>query len=190
MFTLDAGSVELRLEVVPVRSLLQHERTLESTIKKLIFEFKNWANLQNPIIVDENHVVLDGNHRARVFQALEYSYIPVCKIDYFNDSVKLRYWFRHLRHVPSRADVEEVFHESRCELGLLTGAREIIPELEKDPLKFGFRMGEWFGTGKFPTDQVTGAVEVYDALENLQELLKRGNITLEYIPCQFMNDGE
>jgi len=38
---------------------------------ELILEFRNWANLQNPIIVDENHMVLDGHHRAFVFKKAE-----------------------------------------------------------------------------------------------------------------------
>ncbi|MCK4821516.1 hypothetical protein KA005_37465 [bacterium] len=54
----------MRLEVVPVEILLRHEETFSDVVDKFILEFKNWVYLQNPIIIDENNIVLDGNHRA------------------------------------------------------------------------------------------------------------------------------
>ncbi|UCF84994.1 MAG: hypothetical protein JSV50_05010, partial [Desulfobacteraceae bacterium] len=60
--------MRLELEVVRLESLLQHEETLPQVANKLILEFRNWVNLQNPIIVDKNHIILDGNHRAFAFK--------------------------------------------------------------------------------------------------------------------------
>lgn len=57
MFCINTRSLELKLEVVPVESLLQHEATLPHIVNKLILEFKNLAKLQNPIIVDENGII-------------------------------------------------------------------------------------------------------------------------------------
>jgi hypothetical protein len=57
MFCINTRSLELKLEVVPVESLLQHEATLPHIVNKLILEFKNLAKLQNPIIVDENDIL-------------------------------------------------------------------------------------------------------------------------------------
>ena len=71
-------------------------------------------HLQNPVIVDENHVVLDGNHRTHVFKMLNFRYIPVCKIDYLNDNTKLRCWFRLLGHIPNIDTIKKAFESSGC----------------------------------------------------------------------------
>ena len=67
MFRIEAENLELILEVVRVGSLLRHEEILPRVADRLILEFKNWASLHNPIIVDENNIVLDGNHRVYAF---------------------------------------------------------------------------------------------------------------------------
>ncbi|MBW2110848.1 MAG: hypothetical protein JRH00_05335 [Deltaproteobacteria bacterium] len=113
MYLIERKNLDLQLEIVPVESLLLHEEVIPRHANKLILEFRNWANLQNPIIVDENHMqnpiivdenhmVLDGHHRAFVFKKLRFNYISVCRIDYFNEAVKLRYWFRLLNRIRSR----------------------------------------------------------------------------------------
>ena len=78
MVSLKVEGSEIRLEVVPVESLLLHEETFPHLVNSLTLEFKNWANLQNPIIVDQQHIVLDGNHRAYVFKKLKFRYRLVC----------------------------------------------------------------------------------------------------------------
>jgi hypothetical protein len=47
----------LKLEVVPVESLLPHEATIPHIVKKLLLEFTNLAKLQNPVIIDENDIL-------------------------------------------------------------------------------------------------------------------------------------
>ena len=101
MFCIETGNLKLELEVVRVDSLFQHEEILPHVADKLIFEFKNWTNLQNPVIVDKNYIVLDGNHRVFVFKKLKFKYISVCKVDYFNELTQLRYWFRFLGGIES-----------------------------------------------------------------------------------------
>ena len=108
MFPIETKKLKMTLEIVPVSSLFSHEAILEPSASKLVLEFKNLASLQNPIIVDENHVVLDGNHRAYAFKVLRFKYIPVCKIDYFNRRTKLRYWFRLLGNLPQKELVESI----------------------------------------------------------------------------------
>jgi hypothetical protein len=80
--------------MVRVEALFLHERILPQVMERLVLEFRNWANLENPVIVDKNNIVLDGNHRTCVFKRLGFKYIPVCRIDYFENDTKLRYWFR------------------------------------------------------------------------------------------------
>ena len=99
MFSIETEKVRLVLEVVPVDSLFRHERVIPHIARKLILEFKNWVNLENPIIIDENGIVLDGNHRVYVFKKLGFRYMPVCRINYFHQGARLRYWFRMLGDV-------------------------------------------------------------------------------------------
>jgi hypothetical protein len=40
-----------------------------------------------------------GNHRAFVFKKLQFKYISVCKINYFDKNVQLRYWYRLLKNI-------------------------------------------------------------------------------------------
>ncbi len=60
MFSIKTQSLELKLEVVPVDCLVRHEETLPHLVDELILEFKNWTNLQDPIIVDENYKPLSN----------------------------------------------------------------------------------------------------------------------------------
>jgi len=108
MFLIETKSLTLQLEIVPVESLLLHEEVIPRNADELIFEFRNWANLQNPIIVDGNHMVLDGHHRAFVFKKLRFNYISVCKIDYFNKNVQLRYWFRLLGKIKGTNSLRQI----------------------------------------------------------------------------------
>ena len=92
------GNLDLKLEILPVKSLIIHEQIIPNKAKMLKFQIINWAKLKNPIIVDENNIVLDGNHRATIFKKLGFRNICVCKIDYFNKSIKLKYWFRLIKN--------------------------------------------------------------------------------------------
>ena len=126
MFFIETEKLKLTLEIVPVSSLFSHEEVLEPSARKLILEFKNLASLQNPIIVDENHVVLDGNHRAYAFKVLKFKYIPVCKIDYFNRRTKLRYWFRLLSNLNKKELVRSI-------IASLGGILQAQPDRIGDP---------------------------------------------------------
>ena len=99
MFLIETTNLTLQLEVVPVESLLLHEEIIPDQGDRLILEFKNWANLQSPIIIGENHIVLDGHHRVYAFRKLSFKHIPVCKIDYHHETAQLRYWYRLLANV-------------------------------------------------------------------------------------------
>lgn len=188
VYKLKAGRLELRLEVVEVGSLLQHEQTLPGAIKKLTFEFKNWANLQNPIIIDENHVVLDGNHRAGVFQALDFKYIPVCKIDYFNPDVLLKYWFRLFKPFNDVGRLKDIIDAAGATVEPLGSKERLQGILKTEPLAFGFQLGTAVGVARFR--DVTDAVGAYDALESLQDAIKREGAAMEYVPCKYLRDED
>ena len=97
MYTIETGDFTMHLEVVRVDALREHEETLPHVADTLALEFRNWARLQNPIIIEKNHIVLDGNHRTFVFKRLGFRFIPVCRIDYYSEHVGLGYWFRLIK---------------------------------------------------------------------------------------------
>lgn len=190
MVSLKLEGSEIRLEVVPVESLLLHEETFPHLVNSLTLEFKNWANLQNPIIVDEKHIVLDGNHRAYVFKKLKFRYISVCKIDYFNENIKLRYWFRLLEKVKGLDFIKGIIKEMNGAFRRVNSKETLAKILEENKLTFGIQQGNFFATISFPRDTVHDAVGAYRALGRIQGKLLMEGIGLRYIPCQYAHDGK
>ncbi len=184
MFVIDAGDLTMRLEVVRVETLREHEETLPHVADKLALEFKNWAHLQNPIIVEENHIVLDGNHRTFVFKRLGFRHIPVCKIDYHSEHVGLKYWFRLLKGIRTLEELHTAVEEVGGCIEPAADRTALAEELRADPLAMGAEHGEEQAVLRLPQDQVCDAVSAYEALERLQERLVRRGAELEYVPCQ------
>jgi len=171
-----------------VESLLLHEETLPHLVNSLTLEFKNWANLQNPIIVDEKHIVLDGNHRAYVFQKLKFRYISVCKIDYFNENIKLRYWFRLLERVKGLDLIKGIIKEMNCAIQRVPSREALVKILEENRLTFGIQQRNFFWAISLPRDTVHDAVSAYGALGTMQGKLLQEGIGLQYIPCQYAHE--
>jgi hypothetical protein len=188
MFCIETEKLKLTLEIVPVSTLLSHEEVLPHSAKKLILEFKNLASLQNPIIVDENHIVLDGNHRVHAFRTLQFKFIPVCKIDYFNRRTQLRYWFRLLGNL-KRFDLVWGIIES------LGGALHSQPDLltlrkalEEKCLACGFQYKNECVLVDFPEAEVCDAADAYDIIQKIQDELTAQGVTLDYIPCNAVQE--
>jgi hypothetical protein len=190
MFVLHAGNLDLVLEMVAVKELLQHERTLHETIKKLVFEFKNWANLQNPIIVDENYIVLDGNHRAGVFKELDFRYIPVCKIDYFHEDVQLKYWLRLVRTLDGFERLLQKIRDRASDIKSFSSKDTLKEHLDRNPLHFGLQRGNSFLAMEPDQEAVHDAVDTYDLVQWVQELIHHRGEQIEFIPCQYMDDDD
>ena len=190
MFCIETESLRLRLEVAPIDCLLEHEKTLPHQADKLILEFKNWTKLQNPIIVDENNIVLDGNHRVYVFKKLNFKYIPVCRIDYFHEATKLRYWFRLLGNIENEDIIKEIVEEMEGTFRQVTDQDTLRDILDCNALSCGIQKAQYFALINFHEDMVDDAVSAYDLVERIQEeLIKRG-IELKYIPCQFAQESD
>jgi hypothetical protein len=190
MFSIKTESLRLELEVVPVESLFIHERILPGVAKQLTLEFKNLANLENPIIVDRNDIVLDGNHRTYAFRELAFKYIPVCRIDYLHGDTQLRYWFRLLGNIKDRDLIREVVEELGGSLQEVTDRESMERMLEEDCYRCGVQQASVFSTITFSTNMVNDAVGAYDMLEKIQDRLTARGIALEYVPCQHVNDDE
>jgi len=190
MFSIDTENLRLELEVVPVKSLFIHERILPDIAKQLILEFKNLANLENPVIVDRNGIVLDGNHRTYVFKKLDFKYIPVCRIDYFHRDMQLRYWFRLLGKIKDRDLIGEVVEELGGSLQEVADRESMERMLEEDCYRCGVQQASFFATITFDEDVITDAVSAYDMLEKIQDKITKRGVVLEYIPCQQVYDNQ
>lgn len=184
MFCIETGSLKLELEVVRVDSLFQHEEILPHVADKLILEFKNWTNLQNPVIVDKNHIVLDGNHRVFVFKKLKFKYIPVCKVDYFNEVTQLRYWFRLLGGIDSLESLKQIINDMNGGFQEVSDREALRKAMENNNLSCGIQQGNFYASISFHEDVVNDAVSAYNVLEKIQGRLLQNGMKIEYIPCQ------
>jgi len=172
MFCIETEKLKLKLEIVPVSSLFIHEEVIPQSASKLILEFKNLASLQNPIIVDENHVVLDGNHRVHAFKVLNLKFIPVCKIDYFNRHTKLLYWFRLLGNVKRIDLLKRVIASAGGTFHCIS-----------DCLACGMQYGKEYLYVGFPEEVGCDAVAAYGIIQKIQDELTAQGVTVNYIPC-------
>lgn len=190
MFCIETGSLKLELEVVRVESLFQHEEILPHVANKLIFEFKNWTNLQNPVIVDKNYIVLDGNHRVFVFKQLKFKYISVCKVDYFNELTQLRYWFRLLGRIESLESLKQIINDMNGSFREVSDREALRKALENNNLSCGIQQGNFYASISFHEDVVNDAVSAYNALEKIQGKLLQNGLKIEYIPCKSVHEGK
>ena len=184
MFCIETGKVKLELEVVQVDSLFQHEEVLPHVADKLIFEFRNWANLQNPVIVDKSHIVLDGNHRVYVFKKLKFKYISVCKVDYFNEATQLRYWFRLIGKIKNLDCLKQIVADMKGRLQQVDDREALKKALEKNCFYCGIQQADFCAFISFDKDMVNDAVSAYGALETIQNRLIEKGTKLAYVPCQ------
>jgi len=190
MFCIETGSLKLELEVVRVDSLFQHEEILPHVADKLVFEFKNWTNLQNPVIVDKNHIVLDGNHRVFVFKKLKFKYIPVCKVDYFNEVTQLRYWFRLLGGIENLESLKQMINDMNGSFREVSDREALRKTLGNNNLSCGIQQGNFYASISFHEDVVNDAVSAYNTLEKIQGKLLQNGLKIEYIPCQSVHESK
>ena len=190
MYQLKSKKLRLTLEIVPVASLLEHEQILLDKANRLIFEFQNLASLQNPIIVDENHVVLDGNHRTYVFKQLGFRYIPVCKIDYFDETTKLRCWFRLLGNIVNLDMIQASFESAGCRIFPVDDKNALQKAIDTNPDVCGLQCLQQFFVVAFPASVSHQAVTTYDLLHQIQQKLTAANVSLEYVPCNSVHKND
>jgi hypothetical protein len=186
MFCLRSGGFQLELEVVPVESLFPHEETLPELADKLSLEFKNFANLESPIIIDRSNVVLDGNHRLFVFKKLGFKYISVCRIDYLDDRAQLRYWFRLFRNIRDLGVLKRVVTEMNGDIEQVGDRDGLEKALGERHFSCGIQKQGLYALIHFGGDVVKDAVDAYAVLRKVQERLIRDDVTFDYIPCQYV----
>lgn len=190
MFGIETEHLTLKLEVVPADVLLQHEQIIPELVERLTRDFRTQAFLRNPVIVDENHIVLDGNHRAHVFKQCGYRHILVCRLDYLNDrACTLRYWFRLIGNVQNLDLLHRIVHDMGGELHPVDGQESLRRTLAENYLYFGVQQADSCALISFPRSIVQDAVTAYEALNRLQKRLVEAGTRLEYIPCQSVQDS-
>jgi L-serine kinase (ADP) len=188
MFRLESNNFRLELQVVPVNALLQHEKTISEPLRKLTLALKNQVHLHNPIIIDENNIVLDGNHRAFAFKKLKFKHIAACRINYFHQETKLRYWYRRLTNAPGLNRIKAAVDELKGEWQEVADKDSLQKALEQDCLCCGIQQGDFFASIRFYDDRVRDAVSAYENLNQIQEKLREEGSTLEYIPCNYVHE--
>ncbi|MCF8145486.1 MAG: hypothetical protein K9N21_16340 [Deltaproteobacteria bacterium] len=188
MVVIDTGRLKLQLEIMPVASLLLHEEVIPEKANDLVLESRNWADLQNPIIVDKNGMVLDGHHRAFVFRELGFNHILVCRIDYFNPAVQLRYWFRRLGRMRNEDSLKRLIAEMGGRLEQVEDAGALRSLLGKNRLQCGIQQGRYFAAVSFQRHMAEDAVNAYHLVERIQKRLIRSGKTVDYIPCQAVEE--
>jgi hypothetical protein len=188
MYRIKTDSLTLRLEILRVDALKPHETVLPQMVSRLSAEFQNRANLNNPIIVDQNLIVLDGNHRAHVFRQLGFRYIPVCRINYLNPAAKLRYWYRMM---PNVTDSRPIFQAVATHGGRLSSAAdqaEMHRLLRQNPLHCGLQHRGRHWVLRMPEASTRNAVAAYEWVDRLQSAIARGGIAMQYVPCRHARD--
>lgn len=190
MFTIQSKSLKLELEILPVASVFAHERLIAPIADRLTLEFRSTAHLENPVIVDQNRIVLDGNHRVHVFKRLHFRYIAVCRIDYMHQEARLRYWFRLLANVKSLDLLKRISEEFKGHFKYVTDKAALERLMAENLACCGVQHQGIFGVMVFEEDVAGDAVSSYDVLEKFQNRLVEEGIAVEYIPCQYAQQGE
>lgn len=100
----------VEIDIAPIDELYIHEEVVESNLISLIKSLKTSGFQRDPIIVDKNSgVILDGMHRYSALKRLGMGYITVAKVDYFDENIILRRWFRIYESV----DLESIRFEKK-----------------------------------------------------------------------------
>ena len=109
----DESGLKITIDIIPTEKLKPHEEIIEEAIKKLIKDITDEGVVRNPIIIDENTlVILDGMHRYEACKRLGLKYIPVAAVDYNDPRVGLSTWIRLIK----LKNISESEVESRIKL--------------------------------------------------------------------------
>lgn len=114
-------------DVVKPERLLLHEEVDEGKVA-LFKERVREEGVRDPVVVDRRSLlVLDGAHRVKALSALN-ALVPVQLVDYFSDSVSLKFWYPKPRALPqgtpsTKRQVLAFLSSNRAVLGWKAGRR-------------------------------------------------------------------
>ncbi len=88
---------KVKLKLERIDKLHLHEEVIPEMLSKLVNDFKREGIQRDPIIVDENNlVVLDGMHRVEALRSLGCKLIAVCLVNYNDPRILVNTWWRTL----------------------------------------------------------------------------------------------
>ncbi len=94
-FIIHHPKLRLRISMVPINDLRVHELTVPSQVRAVRDSVQAESILHDPCIVDEyTMLVLDGVHRVAALRELDCVRVPVCLVNYYEDSIRLGTWYR------------------------------------------------------------------------------------------------
>jgi ParB-like chromosome segregation protein Spo0J len=90
--------LRLKLELVRLDCLKEHEGTEHDRLRRLTKEIQEDGLLKKAIAVDvRTFVVIDGHHRLNALKLLGCRKIPVCFIDYSSPLIEVSTWTNEIR---------------------------------------------------------------------------------------------
>lgn len=117
-----AEEIITKLQVVPVEKLRAHEEIIPYNLQKLREAMLNLGRLVDPLIVDnKDFIVIDGNHRRAVLEAIKCPNAACQLIDYHSQEIGLGTWFP----VSKTIKPEEIAHLKHEKVDFETGKEEI-----------------------------------------------------------------
>jgi len=87
----------MELRLVPISSLLLHERTVPAMVDSLIAKLVRDGSVRDPVMADSaSLVILDGMHRVTALAKMGCRRVPTCLLPYAHPSISVRCWYRAL----------------------------------------------------------------------------------------------
>ena len=84
----------MKVELVPVETLLTHEKVEEHRVDNLEKMTLRWRAYTTPLLVDrKTGTILDGHHRTKVAVRMELQCLPCVLVDYLeDDGISVSVW--------------------------------------------------------------------------------------------------
>ena len=84
----------MKVELVPVETLLPHEKVEEHRVDNLKKMTLRWRAYTKPLLVDrKTGTILDGHHRTKVAVRMELQCLPCVLVDYLeDDGISVSVW--------------------------------------------------------------------------------------------------
>ncbi|MFL2498370.1 MAG: hypothetical protein ACJ0HF_00985 [Candidatus Thalassarchaeum sp.] len=84
----------MKVELVPVETLLPHEKVEEHRVDNLEKMTLRWRAYTKPLLVDrKTGTILDGHHRTKVAVRMELQCLPCVLVDYLeDDGISVSVW--------------------------------------------------------------------------------------------------
>ena len=84
----------MKVELVPVETLLPHEKVEEHRVDNLEKMTLRWRAYTKPLLVDrKTGTILDGHHRTKVAVRMELKCLPCVLVDYLeDDGISVSVW--------------------------------------------------------------------------------------------------